>query len=106
MNSVDSIEVFKLIFNDDFSSCEVIGTQTGDRVGLIQYDGVIYRFTESGWPSAYKSAEKKLGVNIKFGGVVDIGELVEIEDFPDQLRDDLFAVLTKGQKEKITNSVS
>ena len=91
----------KAVFNDDFSSSEAIGTQTGDRVGLIQYDGVIYRFTEPRWPSAYKSAEKKLDVNIKFGGVVDIGELVKMEDFPDQLRDDLFAVLTKGQKVKI-----
>ena len=101
MNSVDSIEVFKLIFNDDFSSCEVIGTQTGDRVGLIQYDGVIYRFTESGWPSAYKSAEKKLDVTIKFGGVVDINGQIKIADFPDELRDKLFAVLTKAQKGKI-----
>ena len=42
MNSVDSIEVFKLIFNDDFSSCEVIGTQTGDSVELIQHEGVVY----------------------------------------------------------------
>jgi hypothetical protein len=96
----------KTIFNDDFSSSEAIGTQTGDRVGLIQYDGVIYRFTESGWPSAYKSAEKKLDVSIKFGGVVDIGEQTELEDFPDQLRGNLFEVLTKAQKEKITSSVS
>ena len=91
----------KTVFNDDFSSSESIGTQTGDRVGLIQYDGVIYRFTELGWPSAYKSAEKKLDVTIKFGGVVDIDEQTELEDFPDQLRDDLFAVLTKAQKGKI-----
>ena len=91
----------KTVFNDDFSSSETIGTQTGDRVALIQYDGVIYRFTESGWPSAYKSAEKKLGVNIKFGGVVDINGQNKIADFPDQLRDDLFAVLTKAQKGKI-----
>jgi len=96
----------KTIFNDDFSSSSAIGTQTGDRVGLIQYDGVIYRFTESGWPSAYKSAEKKLDVSIKFGGVVDIGEQTELEDFPDQLRGNLFEVLTKAQKEKITSSVS
>ena len=91
----------KTIFNDDFSSSEAIGTQTGDRIGLIQYDGVIYRFTELGWPSAYKSAEKKLDVTIKFGGVIDIDGQTKIEDFPDQLRDDLFAVLTKAQKGKI-----
>jgi len=91
----------KTVFNDDFSSSESIGTQTGDRVGLIQYDGVIYRFTELGWPSAYKSAEKKLDVAIKFGGVVDIASQNEIAHFPDQLRNDLFAVLTKAQKGKI-----
>jgi len=91
----------KTIFNDDFSSSEVIGTQTGERVGLLQYDGIIYRFTESGWPSAYKSAEKKLDVSIKFGGVVDIKDQTEIEDFPGELRDKLFEVLTKAQKGKI-----
>ena len=94
----------KTIFNDDFSSSSAIGTQTGDRVGLIQYDGVIYRFTESGWPSAYKSAEKKLDVSIKFGGVVDINGQIKIADFPDELRDKLFAVLTNGQKVKIATN--
>ena len=59
MNSVDSIEVFKLIFNDDFSSCEVIGTRTGDSVELMQHEGVVYQFTKPGWPSACKYAEKK-----------------------------------------------
>jgi hypothetical protein len=96
----------KTIFNDDFSSIETIGTQTGDRVGLIQYDGVIYRLTEPGWPGAYKSAEKKLEVSIKFGGVVDIGGQTEIADFPEELRDKLFTVLTKGQKEKVETSIA
>jgi hypothetical protein len=100
------IHIGKTVFKDDFSSSEAIGTQTGGRVGLIQYDGVIYRFTEPGWPSAYKSAEKKLDVSIKFGGVVDMGGQTKIGDFPRELRDNLFEVLTKAQKEKITNSVS
>ena len=95
----------KTIFNDDFSSSETIGTQTGDRVGLIQYDGVIYRFIEPGWPGAYKSAEKKLEVSIKFGGVVGIADQTEIADFPEELRNKLFTVLTKGQKEKVETSI-
>lgn len=53
------------------------------------------------WASAYKSAEKKLDASIKFGGVVDIGSQTKIEDFPDELRDNLFEVLTKAQKVKI-----
>jgi len=56
----------KTIFKNDFSSSKVIGTQIGDHVGLIQHDGIIYRFTEPGWPSAYKFAEKKLNASIKF----------------------------------------
>jgi hypothetical protein len=53
------------------------------------------------WPSAYKSAEKKLGVSIKFGGVVDMGGPTKIEDFTRELRDNLFEFLTKAQKEKV-----
>jgi len=53
------------------------------------------------WPSAYKSVEKKLNVTIKFGGVVDMGGQSNIEDFPRELRDNLFEVLTKAQKEKV-----
>ena len=92
----------KTLFTGDFSNCGGIGTQTGERVGLIQYDHTTYKVNGQGWPSSYKLVSKKLGVDIKFGEVIPINEEVEVSDFPIDLEGKLFSELSKPQQGKIT----
>ena len=91
----------KTIFSDEFSSCKEIGTQTGERCGLIKLNGIFYTLKESGWPSAYTAASKKLGLPVHFGGVVPIEDQTEIKPLPHDLKIQLFNVLTKTQKAMI-----
>ena len=91
----------KTLYSDDFSACAEIGTQTGERCGLIRVDGTFYIHAELGWPGAYTAASKKLGFPVQFGGVVSIGDQTEIEQLPDGLKRQLFNVLTKTQKAKL-----
>ena len=91
----------KTIYWDDFSSCDEIGTQTGERCGLICIDGTFYIHAEQGWPGAYTAASKKLGFPVQFGGVVSIGDQTEIKVLPSSIKMQLFSVLTKTQNEKL-----
>ena len=90
----------KTLYSDDFSSCEKIGTQTGEKCGLIKVERKIYSFTEKGWPGSFATVSKKLKLQVIFGGVTEI-EDNEVTPLPSTLREQLFNALTVTQQNKI-----
>jgi hypothetical protein len=89
------------LYADDFNHSNELGTQTGERCGLINVNGIFYTHTESGWPRKLTATSKKLGFPVHFGGVVPIGKQTEINPLPYDLKIEIFNALTKTQKVKI-----
>ena len=90
----------KTLYSDDFSSCETIGTQTGEKCRLIKVERKIYSFTEKGWPGSFATVSKKLKLQVILGGVTEI-EDHEVIPLPSTLREQLFNALTVTQQNKI-----
>lgn len=86
----------------DFSRDEEIGTQTGQRAGIMVVDGTLYKCDNLAYPSGYKAFEKATGVNIVYGGVVSIPEVLsELTPLPRWVDTMIWDYCSKQQRVKL-----
>ena len=93
----------KTLFDGDFSNTLNIGIQTGHKTDIIFCDGKLWRFDNHAFPQAYKTSNRKTGLNVIYGGVIPITDcdLDHIESLPETYITTIYKSLTKPQRIKI-----